>query len=153
VQVGSKFHGQTPCEIKIPKDSVLIRDHFIDITYTLDDGRRMTKTYDLRNYEPPDKLGGYIAGIIMTPGFLLWSLTETSEDDRYSSFDKEDDTEDDREVRLIALGFIALGALVLYVFYDDVKGLEGYDVLETFDDVNDVTVNLPSQAFTKPYIQ
>jgi len=100
VQVGSKFHGQTPCEIKIPKDSVLIRDHFIDITYTLDDGRRMTKTYDLRNYEPPDKLGGYIAGIIMTPGFLLWSLTETSEDDRYSSFDKEDDTEDDREVRL-----------------------------------------------------
>jgi hypothetical protein len=141
VLVGSKFHGETPCKIKIPRDSVLIRDHFVDITFTLDDGRSMTKTYDLRNYEPPNDLPGYIAAIIITPGLLLWSLTETDEDDQYSSFDKEDDTEDDREIRLIALGFIGLGALVYFVFYSNAEGLEGYDIYETYNDVNDLATN------------
>ena len=153
VQVGTKVHGETPCEIKIPKDSVLIRDHYIDITYSLPDGRRMTRTYDLRDYEPPSELPGYIAGIIALPGIVLISLTETDEDDEFSPFDKEDDDEDDREIQLIALGFIGLAALVYYVFGGEARGAEGYDILETFDDVNDVTVNLPSQAFTKPYIQ
>jgi len=138
VLVGSNFQGQTPCKIKIPRDSVSIRDHFIDITFTLDDGRRMTKTYDLRKYEPPNDLPGYIAGLIATPGIVLLLLTGSDEDDQYSPFDKEDDTEDDREIRLIALGFIGLGALVYYVFYGDAKGLEGYDIYEKFDDVNDV---------------
>lgn len=138
VLVGSKFQGQTPCKIKIPRDSVLIRGHFIDITYTFDDGCRMTKTYDLRNYEPPNDFPGYVAAVIMAPGFLLWSLTETDVDDQYSPFDKEDDKEDDREIRLIAFGFIGLGALVYYVFYGQARGLEGYDILETFNDVNDV---------------
>ena len=138
ILVGSNFQGQTPCKIKIPRDSVLIRDHFIDITYTLDDGRKMTKTYDLRNYEPPDELPAYIGTTIMLPGLLLWSLTETDEDDQYSPFDKEDDREDDREVRLIAFGFIGLGALVYYVLYGQARGLEGYDIYESFNDVNDV---------------
>ena len=153
VQVGTKVHGETPCEIKIPKDSVLIRDHYIDITYSLPDGRRMTRTYDLRDYEPPSELPGHIATIIAVPGVLLLSLTETDEDDEFSPFDKEDDNETDREIQLIGLGFIVLAALVYYVFGGEARGAEGYDILETFDDVNDVTVNLPSQAFTKPYIQ
>jgi hypothetical protein len=138
VLVGSNFQGRTPCKIKIPRDSVLIRDHFIDITFKLDDGRRMTKTYDLKNYEPPNDLPGYIAAIIATPGIILLLLTETNEDDQYSPFDEEDDTEDDREIRLIALGFIGLGALVYYACYGDAEGLEGYDIYETFEDVDDV---------------
>ena len=141
VLVGSNFQGQTPCKIKIPRDGALIRDHSIDVTYTLDDGREITKTYDLRKYEPPNELPGYIALIIATPGILLFSLTETDEDDRYSPFDKEDNTGNDREIRLIALGLIGLGALVYYVFCGDSKGLEGYDIYETFNDVNDVATN------------
>jgi hypothetical protein len=151
VLVGSKFHGQTPCKIKVPRNSVFIKDHFIDITFTLDDGRRMTKTYDLRQYEPPNNLPGYIAGIIATPGIVLLLLTGTNEDDQYSPFDKEDDTEDDREIRLIALGFIGLGALVYYVFYSDAKGIEGHDIYEKFDVVNDITANISTYDLTKSY--
>jgi hypothetical protein len=151
VLIGSNFQGQTPCKIKIPRDSALIRDHFIDITFTLYDGRRMTKTYDLRKYEPPNDLPGYIAGIIATPGIVLLLLTGSNEDDQYSPFDKEDDTEDDREIRLIALGFIGLGALVYYVFYCDAKGVEGYDIYEKFVDVNDVTASISTYDFSKSY--
>ncbi|MBN2182656.1 MAG: PEGA domain-containing protein [Sedimentisphaerales bacterium] len=140
VQVGSKVHGETPCKIQIPKDSVLIKNHFVDITYTLPDGRRITKNYDLRNYEPPGEFPAAIGGMIMLPGILLWSLTETSEDDQYSPFDKEDDTENDRELRLIALGLIGLGFLVFSLF-DDARGAEGYDILETFEDVNETSIN------------
>jgi hypothetical protein len=138
--MGSKFQGQTPCKIKIPRDSVLIRDHFIDITFTLDDGRRITKTYDLRDYEPPNELPTLVGGMIMLPGLLLYLLTETDEDDQYSPFDKEDDDEQDREVQLVALGLVGLGALICYIFNSDSKGLEGYDIYESFNDVNDVGV-------------
>lgn len=137
VQVGSKIHGQTPCKIKIPKDSALIKDNHIDISYLLPDGRRMTKTYDLRSYEPPDELPYYVAGIFMVPGLLLLFLTHTSEDDQYSSFDKEDSNEDDREIGFIGLGLVGLGLLVFQVLGGDTKGIEGYDILETFDDVNE----------------
>jgi hypothetical protein len=141
VQVGSKVRGETPCKIKIPKDSALIKDNHIDISYFLPEGRRMTKTYDLRDYEPPDELPYYIAGLFIVPGLLLLFLTHTSEDDRYSSFDKEDSNEDDREIGFIGLGLVGLGVLVFQVLGGDTKGIEGYDILETFDDANDVTID------------
>ena len=141
VQAGTKVHGETPCVLKIPKDSVLIQDHFIDITYTLPDGRQLIRTYDLRNYEPPSELPAFVGGMIILPGLLLWSLTETDEDDPYSPFDKEDNKEDDREIRLVALGLIGLGALVYYVLGGEARGAEGYDILETFEDVNEASIN------------
>ena len=138
VTINSQVYGVTPCEIKIPRDSELIKDHYITIAYALADGRRITKTYDLRDYESPYKLPIYIAGIIATPGVLLLLLTETDEDDQYSSFDKDDDDGQDREVQLIGLGLVGLGALIYYAFDGD---FEGYDILEIFDDVNDVAIN------------
>lgn len=153
VQVGSNFLGETPCKIKIPKDSALIRDHYLDITYSLPDGRRMTKTYDLRNYEPPCELPGWTTATFIVPGLLIASLTETDEDDKYSPFDEEDNDEYTRQVRLIALGSVGLGILILYFFNGDTKSLKGYDILERFDDANDVSVNVSSQDFSKPYIR
>jgi hypothetical protein len=148
VRAGSNFLGETPCKIKIPKDSTLIREHYLDITYSLPDGRRMTKTYDLRDYEPPNELPGWIAATFIVPGLLIFSLTETDEDDKFSPFDKEDDDEYNRQVRWIASGSVGLGILVFYIFYGDARGLEGYDILEKFDDANDVTVNVSSQDFS-----
>jgi hypothetical protein len=147
VKVGSNFFGETPCKIKIPKDSVLIRDHYLDITYSFPDGRQMTKTYDLRNYKPPNELPAWIAATFIIPGLLVFSLTETDEDDKFSPFDEDDDTAYERNVKLIALGSIGLGALVFYVFYGDTQGLTGYDIHEKFDDANDVPSNVSSQDF------
>jgi hypothetical protein len=146
VQLGSKVQGETPCKIKIPADSILIKDNHVEITYSFDDGRRFTRSYDLRKYEPPNKLAGKLGMIIAAPGIFLISLTETDEDDKYTSFDKEDSDENDREVQLIALGLIGLGAFVYYVFGGD-SGVEGYDIFETFDDVNDVSINKLNSVF------
>ena len=44
--------------------------------------------------------------------------------------------EDDREVQWIGASLIGMGLLICYVFD---CGFEGYDILETFSDVNDVT--------------
>ena len=141
VQLGSKVRGETPCKIKIPADSVLIKDNHIEITYSFDDGRRFTRNYDLRKYEPPNKIATAIGGAIAVPGLILLLLTETDEDDQYTSFDKEDSDETDRNIQFTALGLIGLGVLVCYAFGGDFTGIEGCDILETFDDVNDLSIN------------
>ena len=82
-----------------------------------------------------------IGGAIAAPGLILLLLTETDEDDQYTSLDKEDSDETDRDVQLVALGLIGLGVLVCYAFGGDFDDIEGWDVLETFDDVNDVSIN------------
>ena len=141
VQLGSKVQGETPCKIKIPADSVLIKDNHIEITYSFEDGRRFTRSYDLRKYEPPNKIATAIGGSIAAPGIILLLLTETDEDDQYTSFDREDSDETDRDIQLATLGLIGLGVLVCYAFGGDFADIEGWDILETFDNVNDVSIN------------
>lgn len=141
VQLGSKVQGETPCKIKIPADSVLIKDNHIEITYSFEDGRKFTRSYDLRKYEPPNKMATIIGAAIAGPGFFLLLLTETDEDDQYTSFDKEDGDGTDRDIQLAALGLVGLGVLVCYAFGGDFDDIEGCDILETFDDVDDVSIN------------
>ena len=138
VQIGSEAKGITPCNVKIPRDSDLIKDKHIDVTYKFDDGRELSKSYDLRKYEPPDEIANCLAAAIALPGVVLIGLTETDEDDQYTSFDKEDSDETDREIQLIALGLIGVGVLIYYVFGND-PDIDGYDIYEIFDDGNIIT--------------
>lgn len=141
VRVGSNIEGETPCEIEIPADSAMIKDNHIDITYSLPDGRELTKSYDLSEYKTPNDFAGFMGAIFVVPGLLLFTLTETDEDDKYSPFDKEDDDEDDTKVQLVALGLIVLGGLVYWISGGDTKPLEGYDILETFEDIPQTSTN------------
>lgn len=142
VRVGSIIEGETPCEIEIPANSVLIRDNYIDITYSLPDGRELTKTYDLSKYETPNILASTVGAIIAVPGMLLMMLTRTDKDDENSSSfkhndEEEDDDEDEEEEKffLIGLGIVFVGGLVSYVLGGNSAPLEGYDIFETFEDI------------------
>jgi hypothetical protein len=132
VEAGSKVYGTTPCVVEIPKNSSLIKDkHHIDITYLFPDGQSLNKNYDLRLYEPPSKFPGFIRGIFIVPGVLLLSLTQTNEDDQYTSFDKEDDNRTDLQWQLIGVGLVGIGVLAYYILGGSEKGSEGFDILET----------------------
>ena len=135
VKIDSTIYGETPCKLKIPHDSEHIKDHHINVTYTLDDGRSMARKYDLRDYQPPNGFARTMGGIIAAPGFLLIAMTQTSEDDQYSPFDKEDDNHEDINVILVGLGFIGAGVLVYYAFGGG-DGEEEYEIYEVFEDSN-----------------
>ncbi|MBN1974544.1 MAG: PEGA domain-containing protein [Sedimentisphaerales bacterium] len=141
VQVGPDDTGRTPCNIQIPKDSDLIKNHNIDIKYILEDGREVVKSYDLRKYEPPGELASYGAAIVGGPGLLLLYLAGSHDDDEYSSFDKEDSNSDDMKVILVGLGLIALGGLTYIVLGGDTNAQFEYEIYENFADVNEISTN------------
>ena len=133
VKIGDKVFGQTPCNVKIPAKSDQIDDHHIDITYSLDDGRSMTKSYNLKHYKPPNQIATIIGASVAAPGILGFALTETDEDDEHTSFDKDDSSRAKLEVRLISLGLIGIGALICYGFGGSFTD-EGHDIYETFEE-------------------
>ncbi len=132
VKIGEKTYGTTPCDIKIPRNSPAIKHHSIDVTYTLPSGNKLFQTYNLRKYESVRELPTIVAGIFALPGLLLISMTQTSEDDHYTSIDKDDSSKDDLNIILLGLGLIGVGALSYYILGGSIKGDEGYDILETF---------------------
>ena len=140
VQVGPDVQGRTPCNIEIPKDSDSIKHHRIDVKYTLENGREIIKTYDLRKYEPPNQIATIIGASIAAPGVLGFALTETNEDDNYTSFDKEDSNRTELRIRLFSLGLVGVGALICYTFGGSFNS-DGYDIYETFEDANEVSIN------------
>jgi hypothetical protein len=133
VKIGSKVYGQTPCNVKIPAKSDQIDDHHIDITYSLEDGRSMTKTYNLKHYKPPNQMATIRGASIAAPGVLGFALTETDEDDEHTSFDEDDSNRTKLEIRLVSLGLIGIGALICYAFGGSFTS-GGEDIYETFED-------------------
>lgn len=150
VHIGSDIYGTTPCEIEISKDCEYIEDHHIDITYALPDGRRITRNYDLRKYEPPHPIPEFIGYAFAFPGFLFVGLCialsddDEEEDDAFSylSHNEEDDDDDDDSwlFGLIGIGLMSLGVLVWHVFGVDTDSVGGYDIYVTFDDINDISI-------------
>ena len=150
VEVGPDIQGCTPCNLQIPRDSEIIQDHCINVRYILDDGREFLKSYDLRNYEPPNPdVGSFIGGCIAAPGLLLLALLGSDDkDDNNVKLCKVREEEEKKERKeknkagLIGLGFIASGAIIMGIFGNhDGKRQDKYDIRETFEDVNDLANN------------
>lgn len=116
VIISGQVYGTTPCTVEIPKNSEEIHDHLIEITYSLPDGRTITETYDLREYERPNPVLQIAGGILIIPGALLLMLASSDEDEDEDDFtSSSDDDEEDRSnwvAGLIGLGFMAIGALI-----------------------------------------
>ena len=139
VKVGEKAEGRTPCTIEIPQKSKLIKDHRIEVTYTLEDGREIVKSYDLRKYKPPETLALIGGGIFMTPGaLLLWlSLPEKTTNEEDSIFNESEHYNDPYWPGIgIGLGLLAVGGLTYYALNGFSKAEFEYDIHEKFQDVN-----------------
>ena len=140
VQIGPKVTGRTPCKIEIPKKSDLIKDHHIDVKYTLEDGTEVVKSYDLRKYEHPETAALIGSGIFIVPGALLFGLSWSEDTDQYTY--SHEDKEDPYWPGIgIGLGLMGLGALTYYVLGGDSKAQPEYDIDETFEDVNNTLIN------------
>jgi hypothetical protein len=131
VQTGSKVWGETPCTLELPQDSDLIAGHRIDVTYLLPDGHSATKTYDLSKYRPANQFVADIAATIALPGAAIFLIAES---------DGENDDSGQDNAKLVGLGLIGLGVLVLYAFGGVSSYPDGLDIVEKFSDVNDVPV-------------
>lgn len=134
VNVGPKVEGRTPCKIEIPKKSDLIKDHFIDVTYTLEDGTEIVKSYDMRNYEPPGEIPMFGGAIFAAPGALLtwFSLPEDTNEDSFS----DEDNDPYWPGVGIGIGLMCVGVLTYYVLGGKPNPEFEYDINETFDNVN-----------------
>ncbi len=142
VQIGPDIEGRTPCNVEIPKNSSLIKHHRIEIKYTLEDGREFTKTYDLRKYEPSSGLAEGGAAVFAGPGvFLLW-IASSDEHEECRSFDEEVDEHSQRLlVGLAGLGLIGFGYLTYLALGGESSAKYEYDIYETFEEANDISVN------------
>lgn len=165
VQIGTDIRGRTPCKLEIPKGNKLIRDHYIDITYILDDGREITRTYDIRNYQPSkvnkfdnvlEPIRFTIAGIFYVPAIILF-VSDIDMPDGYDGKDsyvykpltsdysrkKEVQKEESNILLLIGAGLIITGNFVYHILGGKSKTdkVAGYDIFETFDGVDSVPIN------------
>jgi len=134
VQVGPNVEGRTPCKIQIPKKSDLIKDHHIEVTYTLEDGTEVVKSYDLRNYEPPEKIAQVGAAVFAAPGALLvwFSLPENTNEDSFS--DRNDDPY--WPGLGIGLGLVGVAVLTYFALGGKPNAESEYDINETFEGAN-----------------
>ncbi len=131
VQAGSKVYGVTPCVVKISRNSRMIKDSRIDITYAFPDGQIFVKNYDLRHYKPASDFPSIIGGIVAAPGILLIGLTVTDKDDSHTSFDEDDDYKNRLQWQLIGAGFIGAGILTYWILGGDAQAGDGYEITET----------------------
>ncbi len=139
VQIGSKITGRTPCKLEIPGKSDLIKHHHIDVTYTLEDGREVVKSYDLRKYKPPETLALVGGGIFAAPGaLLLWlSLPDKTTNNEASFFDESDEYDDPYWPGIgVGLGLVAIGGLIFYALGGDSSAESEYNIHETFENIN-----------------
>ena len=140
VQIGPKVTGRTPCKLEIPQKSDLIKNHHIDVTYTMENGREIVKSYDLRNYKPPKGLAVIGGGIFAVPGALLFGFSWSDDTDQYT-FSHGDEEDPYWPGIGVGLGLMILGALTYYVLGGDSKAKYEYDIHEIFEDMNDSPVN------------
>ena len=138
VSIDSEFKGTTPCNIRLARDSPLIKDHHITVTLHLPDGREVSRVLDLRDYET-NRFAQIAGGVFAVPGLLLLALCALSSDDDGQWYDDSDDEDERLVVGLAGLGLLAAGALTFWLFGGDSADLEGHEVLILFDDPNEIT--------------
>ncbi len=139
VLAGEQMMGETPCTVTIPKDSELIRDDKVELTFCLPDGREKTHVVDLHGLKPSNPFAEVVSMPFMLVGAGLVLLSGDSdenedevEEDPFATEDKKDKG-GNRCTGLLGLGVMGAGAGVYYLFGGDADSLAGYDVHVYFD--------------------
>lgn len=131
VLAGGEMMGETPCVVKIPRRSELIRHHKVDLTFCLQDGREKTHTVDLHGLKPSNPLAEAVAAPFLAVGAGLVRASGWGEDDDEENEDQDDD---DAGSALIGAGGLGVGTGLYYLFGGDGDSLEGYKVHVDFEE-------------------
>ena len=129
--------GETPCTIAIPRNSEMIRDHKVELTFCLPDGREKVHAVDLHGLKPSNPLAEIVSAPFMLTGLglvLLFGGSDEDEDEdapSYGNHEKHDNH--DHGKTLLGLGVVGVGAGVYWLLGGDGDSLAGHEVHVDFD--------------------
>jgi len=131
VLVEQEVVGQTDCTVKIPRKSHAIRDHKIEMLFSLPDGRERTHVVDLRGLKPSNPFAETVSAPFIVLGAGLMLLAGGSDDEDTSS-DADHEKDSDRRMGLLGFGTLGVGAGVFHLLGGDADSLSGYPVYIDF---------------------
>lgn len=140
VLAGEQMMGETPCTVTIPKKSELIRDHKVELTFCLPDGREKTHVVDLHGLKPSNPLAEAVSMPFMLAGVGLILLSGGGDEDEDEEEDSPFATHDKKHkagnlgMGLLGLGVMGAGAGLHHLLGGDTDSLTGYDVHVYFDE-------------------
>lgn len=137
VVVREQMLGETPCSIKIPKNSDLIQDGQIEFTFYLPDGRQKKRVVDLHDLKPTNPVALVVSMPFLLTGVgLLWLAGADKNDDGSSSAGSagSDDTGGRVWSVLLGLGTLGIGAGVYFLLGGDTDSLSDYPVRVDFNE-------------------
>lgn len=138
VLCGEQMMGETPCTVTILRNSELIRDNKVELTFCLPDGRERPHVVDLHGLKPSNPLAEIVSMPVMLAGAGLLLLAgdpdEDEDEEEESPFatDHKKDKSDDRRTGLLGLGVMAAGGGLYHLFGGDADSLAGYEVYVDF---------------------
>ena len=132
VLIGEQVMGETPCTIAIPRNSEMIRDHKVELTFCLPDGREKVHVVDLHGRKPSNPLAEIVAAPFVFTGLglvLLFGGDDEDKDEDFPSFasHKKHDNHD-HGVALLGWGVMGIGAGVYWLLGGDGASLSGHEV-------------------------
>ncbi|MEN6425672.1 MAG: hypothetical protein ABFE13_09935 [Phycisphaerales bacterium] len=141
VVIAEQMVGETPCNVKIPKDSEWIQDSKIEFVFCLPDGREEPRVVNLHGLEPSNPL----AEIVATPFWLvgtgllfLGTDRDDDEDSHPSHFWYEGERDEDHDSNFVTgfagIGILGIGAGLHYVLGGDPDSLSPYKVHVDFNE-------------------
>ncbi len=139
MRVGEKRFGRTPCQVKVPIGSSLIKKQKIDFEFALPDGRTMTETVNLKTSDL--QMHNDFARNISLPfwgsGGILFcaGLGVFGDNDDMDTFDESAEDDDGGSWKAIGYGLalIGVGAYVFTILGGDWEGADIYDIHSNFE--------------------
>jgi hypothetical protein len=140
VVVREQMLGETPCSIKIPKDSDLIQDGKIEFTFCLPDGRERKRIVDIHDLKPTNPTALVVSMPFLLTGIgLLWLAGVDKDDEDSSPADSAGSKDTGGRVgsALLGLGALGLGAAVYFLLGGNTDSLSDYPVRVDFNEPQD----------------
>ena len=145
VVIAEQMVGETPCDVKIPKDSEWIQDGKIEFVFCLPDGREKSKVVDLHDLEPSSPLAEIVAAPFFFAGVgLLLIGTDRSRDDEdpspphlWAEHKRHKDDDSGFVTGLAGIGIAGIGAGLYSLLGGDSDALDAYEVHMDFDATTD----------------
>lgn len=140
VVVREQMLGETPCSIKIPKDSDLIQDGKVEFTFCLPDGRERKRIVDLHDLKPTNPVALVVSMPFLLTGIgLLWLAGADKDDEDFSPTGSAGSEDAGGRVGslLLGLGTLGLGAGVYSLLGGDTDSLSDYPVRVDFNEPQD----------------
>lgn len=137
VLVADEMMGETPCDVKIPKDSDAIQGGKVEFVFCLPDGRRKAKIVDLHGLKPSNPLAEFAAAPFLAVGLVLLIVAADDNDDDDSTDGDDDDTNDRLTTALVGAGSLGIGAGLYYLLGGTSMSLNDRKVDVNFEESQD----------------